>query len=268
MNAFCLLLLAIATSVASGQSLPTHDEIFGALYGNHYNPATKLATWHCPQERDLASDNCNFEGDSKSEIDLLQAVLLDTGNTPRTYVVTSAAGGSGGCHACAPLMGFGIFRLQDGRWQLESKNVAIRFGRSGEPGEVELVKIGSDRYGFMLTNYDGNGGYFGTTALLLTPNGTAIQEAWSGMLDEDNEGAYDPTGKDGPAQRTHVDAAYRFLYDGDGDHYKFQVISHGFGYGSGSKYHSRTSVVSYHYTSGKYKQIHPSGKRLAQKIRR
>jgi hypothetical protein len=162
-------------------------------------------------------------------------------------------------------MGFGIFRFQDGRWQLESKNVAIRFGSSGHPGEVEIVKIGSDLYGFMLTNYDGHQGSFATIALLLASNGTAIQEAWNGLLDEDNEGAYDPTDKYGSAaHRAHVDAAYRFLRDDEGDHYKFQVISHGYGYSGMSKYHSRTSVLSYRYVNGKYEQIRLPAKKKRQ----
>jgi hypothetical protein len=260
-------LLMLVVHTGHTQTLPTEEEIFVSLYGGHYNPTTKRATWHCPQESNAAPDGCAFVGDSTSEIELLQRVVIDTGESPRTYVNTNA-GSSGGCHACAPLLGFGVFRFRDNRWQLESKNVdKVRFGGSGEPGNVDLVKIGPDLYGFMLTHYDGNGGYFSTNALLLAPKGKTIQEAWNGILDEDNEGAYDPTGKDGPAQRAHVDAAYRFLYNGDSDHYLFQVISHGYGYERGSTYHSRNLVQTYRFVNGRYELPRPSVKKESKKIR-
>jgi hypothetical protein len=260
-----LLLLVVHTGYT--QTLPTEEEIFVSLYGSHYNPATKRATWRCPQESDAAPDGCAFVGDSTSVIELLQRVVIDTGESPRAYVITNA-GSPGGCHGCAPLLGFGVFRFRDSRWQLESKNVdMVRFGSSGEPGNVDLVKIGPDLYGFMLTHYDGNGGYFSTSARLLAPKGNAIPEVWNGILDEDNEGAYDPTDKFAAAERIHVDAAYRFLYNGESDHNLFQVISQGYGYGRGSTYHSRNLVQTFRFVNDRYELPRPSVKKGSKRIR-
>jgi hypothetical protein len=253
-----VLLLALMgmRGIAGGQTLLSHDEILNSLYESHYDSIKKIGNWHCPQDKAEDPDSCSFVGDASSEIDVLRSALIEEDGISRLYIMTSASGHQG-CHACAPLMGFGIFRFQNGQWQLESKNVTVRFGRWGEPGDVELVCVGTRLYGFMLTSSDGNGGYLSTEALLLVPDGSNIQEAWSGMLDEDNAGAYDPSGKDGPAQRAHVDAAYRFRDDGDDDHYGFQVISHGFGYGRSGKVRSRTAVINYHYVQGKYQPVNP-----------
>lgn len=256
-----VLFLFSFASLVHTQTVPSNDEIFTALYGSHYNRTTKLATWHCPQEEAIAPDGCMFVGDSTSEINLDQMILINNGGQWKVFVAASAVGRMPNCHACVPLIALGVFVFRDNRWQLESKDDGtFRLGAWSKPASLEFVKVGPKLYGFMFTNYDGNGGYFATYAELWMPEGKIIREVWRGVLDEDNKGGYDPTGK----EPVHVNAAYRFLSIGNTNHYELQLISHGYGYGEEQVYHSRNGISTYRFLDGRYQKVE-SGRNSPEK---
>jgi len=268
MKTAAVLFLFSLASLIHAQTVPSHDEIFTALYGSHYNRTTKLATWHCPQEEAIAPDKCMFVGDSTAEINLEQMILINNDGQWKAFVAASAVGRLPDCHECAPLIALGVFVFRDNRWQLESKNDGtFRWGAWSKPASLELVKIGPKLYGFMFTNYDGNGGYFATYADLWVPEGKMIREVWRSILDEDNKGGYDPTGKYGSEQRVHVDTAYRFLPADNTDYYLLQIISRGNGDGEKGVYHSRSGISTYRFLNGHYQQV-GTGKQAKKGIKR
>lgn len=57
---------------------------------------------------------------------ILQSSEVYDGSVLRTYVLTYLAYSEGGCHACAPRMGAGVFQFKDNRWQLESLILTFR----------------------------------------------------------------------------------------------------------------------------------------------
>lgn len=238
------------------QTLPTHEEIFTALYGSHYNPATGLLTWHCPQEATEAPDGCPASGDATAVVNLLQVSLQEIDSSWKAFVVASATardaeGQLSDCHACEPSVSIGVLTYRGNQWQVESRNDGrYQFGSWGKPATPELVKIGPKLYGFMFTLDAMGGGYAETSVELLAPEGKTVHDIWSNVLDEDNRGAYNPTLTIGMRQRIHVDAAYCFLSGVENGHYFLQVVSRGYGLKG-----SRNSTSTYRFFNGQYRQI-------------
>ncbi|HEU5341549.1 hypothetical protein [Edaphobacter sp.] len=254
MKILAVLFLSLFVPVVCAQTVPTNDQIFAALYGSHYNPETKVATWHCPQETATSPDECISKTDSVAKIDLMLMHLIEVDGTWKAFVVTSAIVKSYTCHACQPPIVAAVFAFRDHKWQVESQTENnYQFGAFGDPASSTLVKIGPKLYGFMFTLDWALRGYEGTQAQLLAPVDKTVQKVWSGSLYEDNSGDYDPTGKIGSSHRIHFDAAYRvvpIVYNG---FYLFQIV----GRGNGNTYRSGSGTFTYHFLDGEYR---PMGK--------
>jgi hypothetical protein len=231
--------------------------MFQGIYGDHYDPKTKIATWHCPQEENKSADGCMFVGDSTSEIELLQSVQIDDGGILRTYVATSANGHQPDCHACAPIIGMAVFSYSDSKWHLDSANPNVtRRGAWAKPPDATLIRIGPHLYGFMLTLLNGGQGYFTTACTLIAAKEKTANVVWEGIMSEDNSGDYDPTGQYGSKDRIHVTAAYKFNpTNSKSDYYELEMISRGRGYGSSDKLVSQSWVEVYRFKSGKYQLV-------------
>lgn len=257
MKMFIVLCLLLVGPLVFGQTLPTHDEVFRALYGSHYDSATGLATWNCPEETESAPDECTSGKASIAKIDLLLMTIMEIDGSWKAFVVTSAIDPSYNCHACAPPVDIGIFGLRQNKWQLEMRNeTASPTGIYGEPATPELVKIGPKLYGVMFTLGACAQDYCETSGQLFAAQGKIIREIWTGVLDEDN------SKQDPRPHRISVDAAFRFLPSDNSDHYTLQVVSHGYGHREGDGLGYRTGVLNYRYLNGTY-QLIPQSSRVS-----
>jgi hypothetical protein len=251
-----MVLLSGLFGGASGQTALSHTEIYQGIYGSHYDPKTKMATWHCPQEEKEAADGCMYEGDSISPINFIKAVQIEDGESIRMYVATSASGHTPDCHACAPMVGLGIFAYRKGHWTVESSGT-MRAGAWGQPPpDIEVVQIGPQRYGFMFSMTDGGQGYLETSCQLYGQSGQGIAPLWTGKVWEDNRGAYDPTDKSVQPEHVQVSGAYRFVKeDTKTGYYNLEVLSRGRGFGSGDKLRSQTWSETYRFKGSKYELV-------------
>lgn len=72
------------------------------------------------------------------------------------------------CHACAPVIGVGLFTLSGHEWAAESKAQLIGFGNAlGE--KFSLVEIGPDKHGILDVIADSHQGYEDKSIRLIVP---------------------------------------------------------------------------------------------------
>lgn len=248
------LLVTIVIGSARAQTILRPEVAIRAIYGD-YDPATGTASgklWHG-----------NEVGVERISIDTLLSVMVDTGRRgPRTYVVTSAVPqqtnmGKYECHACAPEVGVGVFSFENGAWRVESKNdCADTIGASGHPPEADLIRIGENMYGIRLSVDDMHAGDETTSSEVVAPNGKSVSVIWKIMEYENNEGDYDPTGKDGSSDRIDFRSAYRFVPSTAGsDHYQIEVVSRGWGYGLNPSFRSQNWNATYRFKDGFYQLV-------------
>jgi hypothetical protein len=191
--------------------------------------AKEPGTWW-PCERD----------DAEAAVEIILTSTVSTWANPKnkieeTYVVTSAVPAHDpagfGCHSCAPLIGVAVFIWKIDRWTLENANAAVGlYGAWGEPPSVDLITIGSAKHGILLSSSWGGQGYTNGSKFLLAPVGKTVSEIWRIDDEQDNKGAYDPKGVDGPSTLYRSSAALRFdciIGDCSNGYYDIELISRG-----------------------------------------
>jgi len=118
-------------------------------------------------------------------------------------------------------------------WVLESANAAVGFyGGWGSPPRIELVQIGPEKHGVLLSVDDMGQGYASSFKRLLTPLGKTVSEVWHIEDEQDNFGAIDPNDKLNRQVPYRSVSAFKFnaglSYDGGSpDYYDIEVISRG-----------------------------------------
>jgi hypothetical protein len=247
----------------------SQDEALKQMYGS-YDPITRTATLSCTDAQRV--DNEKAHGSwwpcyKDSSLVSVEIILMATVPTEETYLVTSAvpahAASGFDCHSCEPAIGVAQFVWQDQKWKLEKANATVSFyGSWGGPPVVNLVAIGSSQYGVLLSKDDGGQGYMFGFKWLLAPIGKTVVEVWKLQDEQDNFGAYDPKGVDGPSIRYRSAAAIRFscIFDdscanGNG-YFDIEVISRGLdesGPKTSLKAQNWTDV--YQFKDGKYKLV-------------
>jgi hypothetical protein len=269
-----ILALICLCGVLRGQTPLPHNEALKQMFGN-YDPDTRTATLSCTDARRVENSKTHgswwpcYEDESVASVEIILMATVPVWTDPKhkieeTYLVTSAvpahAASGFDCHSCEPVIGVAQFVWQVQKWKLEKANPTVGFyGSWGGPPSVNLVAIGPSRYGVLLSREDGGQGYMFGSKWLLAPVGNAVAEIWKIQDEQDDFGAYDPKGVDGPSIRYRSAAAIRFscIFDdscGNGNGYfDIEVISRGFdasGVKMPLKAQSWTDV--YQFKNGKY----------------
>jgi hypothetical protein len=151
------------------------------------------------------------------------------------------------CHACYPLIGGAVFSKAGGGWKMESGSKIIGWGGSFQE-EMNLVKIGPDRYGVKLLVEDDSQGYETKLIWLILPHNTELSEALEvGFGEKPGPGA---CGKRAQKQTVELE-----MVNAEGSEY-FDVISHvKRNNGSCKKLSAQRETNRYRFISGKYKCI-------------
>jgi len=183
------------------------------------------AGWPCSNEDSIVS------------VAVILVAQVPEGDTTRVYLATSAKPAQDpmgyDCHACAPAIGAAVFVWRDDHWGLESENPAVGFyGGWGEPSNVNLVQVGPQKHGLLLSSDDEGQGFSSSWKSLLIPLGKTVSEVWTIEDENDNLGAVDPTDKLNPEMPYRASAAFRFdVFDekhlADTGYYDIEVISRG-----------------------------------------
>jgi hypothetical protein len=263
-----LLFVALSCSAVtlSGQTPFSTDDTLKQLY-HEYDPATKTAQWVCTQEQKSEGMHegwpCTPENATVS-VSVILAEKVPEGTATRFYIVTSAKpanepGGEYNCHGCRPAVGAAVFVWRGQRWDLESASAAIEFsGGWGEPPTVDLIAIGPQKHGLLLTSDDLAQGFESTSKELLAPIGKAIDEVWGTAAESDDTGAFDSTDKDNSPLPYHSSATFRFISAKDvngpaDDYYNIEVVSHGTSWrGYGHSVTPENWIEIYTFKEGKY----------------
>jgi hypothetical protein len=276
-KAFVPLALLCLCGLLSAQTPLSQDEALAQMYGN-YDANTKTATLPCTDAQRIENSKSNgswwpcYENDSVVSVEIILMATVSTSTDPKhkieeTYLVTSAAPAHDplgfDCHSCEPAIGVAQFVRQDLKWKLEGANPTVGFyGSWGGPPSVSLMAIGPSKHGVLLSEDNGGQGYMFGSKWLLAPIGKTVAEVWNIQDEQDNFGAYDPKGVDGPSVRYRSSAAIRFscIFDascaGGGGYFDIEVISRGQDQtGPTSKLKAQNWTNVYLFKDGGYKLV-------------
>lgn len=252
------------------QSTFSLSEALKQLYRG-YDPDKQTAQWVCTKEQERKGAHagwpCSKEYPTASVSVLLEAEVQE-GDAKRLYLVTSAkplkdAFGEYECHGCLPAVGMAMFSNQGQAWILESANAVVGFyGCWGHPPGVDLVEVGPQKHGIILSTADVAQGFAWSSKSLLAPFGRTIVEAWRIQDENDNIGSIDPDDKQNKGVPYRASATFKFLagdgvIDGTGEYYDLEVTSHGKDredYVHPIKAANWTEI--YRFRDGKYRLIH------------
>ena len=276
-RASVFLALFCLCGILRAQTPLSQDEALKQMYRN-YDASTKKATLPCTDAQRVDNSKTHgswwpcYEDYSLVSVEIILMATVPTWTDPKhkieeTYLVASAvpAHASLGfdCHSCEPAIGVAQFVWQDQKWKLERANATVGFyGSWGRPPFVNLMAIGPSQFGILLSvDYGGQGYVFGSK-WLLAPVGETVAEVWNIQDEQDDFGAYDPKGVDGPSTRYRSAAAIRFscIFDdscanGNG-YFDIEVISRGLDEtGPKRSLKSQNWTDAYQFKDGKYKLV-------------
>lgn len=271
------LALICFCGIVRAQKPLSQDEALKQMYGN-YDISTRTAKLPCSDAQRVENSKspgswwpCYQDKSTVTvEIILMATVPKFTDSKQKSeevYLVTSAvpahAASGFDCHSCEPAIGVAQFVWQDQGWKLENGNSIVGFyGSWGNPPTLNLVAIGPSHYGVMLSDDFGGQGYMSGSKWLLAAVGNTVAEVWRIQDEQDDFGAYDPRGVDGPSIRYRSVAAIRFgcILDescGNGNGYfDLEVISRGSDEsGATASLKAENWTAVYQFKDGKYKLV-------------
>jgi len=230
-----------AMGILQAQTPFSQDEALKQIY-SQYDAKKKTVQWVCTMEQQRKPLHegwpCWNEYSSVSVSVLLMAKVSEDGEE-KVYLATSAKPANFPdnyeCHACATAIGVGVFAWLTNHWVLESANAAIGFyGGWGQPPRVELVQVGPEKHGVMLSTDDLAQGFASSWKVLLVPLDKTVAEAWSIDDEQDNFGAIDADDRLNKQVPYRSSAAFKFdTSDPEGggadldDYFDIEVISRG-----------------------------------------
>jgi hypothetical protein len=145
---------------------------------------------------------------------------------------------------------------------LQSSNAATGFyGALGDPPDFDLVAVGPNKYGVMVSLGDDHGGYDSSYKALLVSAGKTVSEVWSIHDEADDFGAYDPTDKFAIHVKYRSSAAFKFVpteesANGRNDYYDIEVISRGEDMpGTSRRLKDENWTEIYRFSNGKYRLL-------------
>ena len=270
-KAFILSVALLCSALTSqGQGPLSTDEPLKQLY-HEYQPATETAQWICTKEQQdkgmHAGWPCSKE-DATVAVSIILLAQVREGDATRTYLATSAkpaqdSEGEYNCHACAPAIGAAIFVWQGQHWVLESADTAIGFlGGWGDPASVELVAVGPEKHGFLLSWSDLGQGFASSSKVLLIRIGKSIAQVWGIGDESDDLDAIDPDDKQNSPPPYKSSATFRFLAGAKGTgsqsgYYDIEVTSSGTSWkGNGHPVQPENWIEIYRFRDGKYRLSH------------
>jgi hypothetical protein len=219
MKASLLWLALFCSAIAShGQGPFSTDEALNQLY-HKYDPVAKTAQWVCTKDQLSKGMHPGWpclKEDTAVSVSVILTAQVPEGDATKTYLATSAepsqAPGGYSCHACAPAIGAAVFVWQGQHWALESANAAIVFsGGWGRPPSVELVAVGPQKHGLLLSSSDEGQGFASSYKDLFIPLGESIAEVWGIEDESDDVGAIDPDDKANSPPPYSSSAKFKFL---------------------------------------------------------
>ncbi len=152
------------------------------------------------------------------------------------------------CHACSPAIGGAVFvKVNDG-WMLESEKKIIGWSSWSYGEEMRLVKIGSEKYGVMLSIMDVAQGYETKFIKLIVPYNGELNMALSvGFIEKPGSGA---CGKRAHEQKVELN------FDRTSDSDYFDVVAYiTRNEGSCQKLSVHHEADHYRFVRGKYKHF-------------
>jgi len=237
-----LLFLALSCSAVTlpGQTPFSTDDALKQLY-HEYDPATKTAQWVCTLEQKSEGMHegwpCTPE-DATVSVSVILAEKVLEGAATKFYIATSAKpandpGGEYNCHGCRPAVGADVFAWRGQRWDLESASAAIEFsGGWGEPPTVDLIAVGPQKHGLLLSSGDLGQGFQSSFKQLLIPLGKSVEVVWGIQDGGDDTGAIDPDDTADSPPFYQSSATIRFLpgkgdAESASDYFNIEVVSRG-----------------------------------------
>ncbi len=203
--------------------------------------------------------------DATVAVSVILSSQVAEGDAVRYYIVASAKPASDpegeyNCHACAPAIGAAVFVWKNQRWTLESENTATEFaGGWGDPPSVELVAVGSEKHGLILSYGDEGQGFSSSFSEIIIPLGKNVEKVWSIESGSDDNGAIDPDDKLNSPPPYSSSTTFRFLKAANGterlsDYYDIEVTSSGTSW-QGPKHPVKAEnwTELYRFSGGKYR---------------
>lgn len=244
-----VLVLFCAAGLLRGQETFSQDEALKQIY-SQYDAQKKTAHWVCTMDSETYIWPCVKDYANVSISVELTSEVVESG-VKMVYLVASAKptgdsiGGLFQCHLCRPAIGVGVFAWQSHRWVLQCANAAVgAFSGYGDPGGVELVRIGPEKHGVLLSASDLTHGRYVSFKVLLAPLGNSVADVWSVAVEQNN-------GVD--VEEYDAKAAFKFFAANDAsskDYYEIEVVSKG---NSKNKPENWTEI--YRFEDGKYKLL-------------
>jgi hypothetical protein len=261
-----LLILCCSLTTLPAQEPLSQDEALKQLY-HKYDPAKETAQWVCTKGQ-LQTPKSEGWPCWKEDTNVSISVLLmaDVQDGSEFFLVASAkpANDPSGydCHACAPAIGVAVFTWQAEHWVLQSANAATGFyGAWGEPPDIDLVMVGPNKHGLMLTLEDEGQGFSSSYKGLLVPVDKSVNKVWRIQDEDDDYGAYDPTDKFAIHVKYRSSAAIKFIgsdenSNGRNDYYDIEVISRGNDMpGTSRRLKDENWTEIYRFSDGKYRLL-------------
>lgn len=255
---FVLVSLAI-TLMAQSQTPLAPADALAQLYRG-YDAKAGTAQWICDANQQ-GHWQCSAENQTVQVGLMIEAEVWE-GETAKLYMVSNAKPANYDCHSCEPAIGVAVFAWNGSQWDLESSNPAVGFyGAFGEPADVDVVKIGSEHEGVVVSGSFGGQGYVSSYKRLFVPIKKTVVEAWAIDDELDDDGAYDPTDKLGQHIHYRSAAGYRFdpTDDDDGkprEYWDIELISRGTDMNNKAiTLQQQNWTERYRFVDGKYKLI-------------
>jgi hypothetical protein len=225
----CFLMCFSAAGALRAQEPLSQDEALKQIYSQYdEGKKTAQAQWVCDKDREIPVWPCSDEFKTVSVSVLLMSEVVEDG-TKKIYLAASAKPNDASwqglfqCHLCRPAIGVGVFAWQSKHWVLQSANAAVgAFSGYGDPPAIELVQIGPEKHGLMLSADDLTHGNYASFKVLLAPLGGTVAEVWSVTIKQ-NYG-------DGCDLHCDSSATFKFFDANDansGDYYDIEAISRG-----------------------------------------
>jgi hypothetical protein len=253
--------LSFVCTIAAKEPL-SQAEALKQIY-NNYDAKTETAQWICTEKQHKTGPHEGWPCDAENAPVSVDVLMMAEVNN-EIFVVASATPANSPsrfeCHGCAPAIGVGVFVWQGHQWELKSANTAVGFyGGWGDPPNIDLVTVGPEKHGVLLSMEDMAQGYSSSTKVLFMPLGKMVSEVWKIDDEQDDYGAYDPTDKYGPKVRYRSWASFRFTstHDEKGqfrEFYDIEVSSRGRDpKGPKMTLRSENWMETYRFKDGKYR---------------
>jgi hypothetical protein len=261
-----------AMGALQAQEPLSQDEALKQIY-SQYDAAKHTAHWVCTKEQEKDGMHTGWPCDKDNETVYVSVELtaeVQEGSAKKTYFAISAkpinpetgdySGAGYNCHGCSVAVGAGVFTWKGQQWVLESASAAVGFyGEWGHPPGIELVQVGPEKHGLLLSVNDEAQGFAGSNKILLLPINRTVAEVWFIEDENDNLGRIDPNDKSNHEVPYKSSATFKFFAANDGvsrEYYDIEVISRGKDredFGHPIKPENWTEI--YRFKDGKYKLL-------------